>query len=125
MVTGFIDSNIIVDVLRKHPSAEAWLGQQSNLGVTRFDWLEVLHGAINRIEQQRCIRLLRDFELIEIQNSDAEWATQQSMVFSLRYDIDPIDYLIAAPAHRLQLPLYTRNLKHFEPLLGGLAVLAY
>ncbi|MEZ4670169.1 MAG: PIN domain-containing protein [Anaerolineae bacterium] len=125
MVTGFIDSNIIVDVLRKHAPAEAWLSQQSNLGLTRFVWIEVLYGAINRVEQQRCIRLLRDFEIIEIQNADVEWATQQSLALSLRYNIDPIDYLIAAPAHRLQLPLYTRNLKHFGPLLGGLAVLAY
>jgi hypothetical protein len=27
----------------------------------------------------------------------------------------------SAPSYRLQLPLYTRNLKHFAPLLGKLA----
>lgn len=35
------------------------------------------------------------------------------------------DCLIAAPAQRLGVPLYTRNLKHFSPLLGDLAVMAY
>lgn len=31
-----------------------------------------------------------------------------------------MDCLIAASAHRLQLPLYTANRKHFDPLLSGL-----
>ncbi|MEZ4670167.1 MAG: hypothetical protein R3E39_19855 [Anaerolineae bacterium] len=43
----------------------------------------------------------------------------------LSHNVDSFDFLIAALAHRLQLPLYTRNLKHFGPLLGGLAVVAY
>jgi hypothetical protein len=29
--------------------------------------------------------------------------------------------IIVVPSHRLQLTLYTRNLKHFAPLLGRLA----
>jgi hypothetical protein len=36
-----------------------------------------------------------------------------------------IDCLIAAPSHRLNVPLYTMNLKHFTPLLGALAVRPY
>jgi len=32
-----------------------------------------------------------------------------------------MDCLIAAAAFRLQVPLHTRNLKHFAPLLGELA----
>jgi hypothetical protein len=32
---------------------------------------------------------------------------------------------IAAPSYRLQVPLYTRSLKHFAPLLGRLAQQPY
>ena len=36
-----------------------------------------------------------------------------------------VDLLIAAPSQRLQLPLYTHNLKHLSPLLGTLAQKPY
>jgi len=49
------------------------------------------------------------------------WATEQLIVFNLSHNIDVFDCLIAAVSHRLQIPLYTRNLRHFEPLLGPLA----
>lgn len=125
MVKAFLDTNIIVDLLRKHPIADQWLTNQSDLGVTRAVWIEVLFGAENRQEQQRAIRLLGDFELVITTSVDFDWASQKIIQFGLSYKIEPIDYLIAAPSHRLQIPLYTRNLKHMSPLLGTLAQAPY
>lgn len=121
MVTALLDTSIVVDLMRKFPPADAWLKEQSGLGITRMVWLEIVEGALNRVEQQHAIRLLRDFELVEITNADAEWATIQLIAFRLSHDIDAIDCLIAATSHRLNIPLMTHNLKHFTPLLGGLA----
>jgi predicted nucleic acid-binding protein len=39
--------------------------------------------------------------------------------------IGMMDCLIASVSLCLQLPLYTRNLRHFTPLLGTLAVKPY
>jgi len=125
MVKAFLDTNIIVDLLRKHPIADQWLTNQSDLGVTRAVWLEVLFGAENRQEQQRAIQLLGDFELVITTPVDFDWASQKIIQFGLSYKIEPIDYLIAAPSRRLQVPLYTRNLKHMSPLLGTLAQAPY
>ena len=122
---ALLDSNIVVDLLRKHQPAEVWLKTQFNLGVTRSVWLETLEGAENLAEQQRVMTLLNDFELIELTVSDLEWATRQLIKYRLSHNIDAFDCLIAAPAFRLQLPLYTRNLKHFTPLLGSLAQQPY
>lgn len=33
--------------------------------------------------------------------------------------------MMAAVAHRLQLPLFNRNMRHFSPLIGALAVKPY
>ena len=52
---------------------------------------------------------------------DLNWAMQQLRQYRLSHNVGILDCLIAAPAHRLQIPLYTRNLKHLEPLLGTLA----
>lgn len=40
-------------------------------------------------------------------------------------NVDAFDCLVAALSFRLQLPLYTRNLKYFAPLLGHLAQQPY
>lgn len=50
---------------------------------------------------------------------------RQIMKFGISHNVGVIDCLIAAPAHRLKLPLYTTNLKHFTPILGALAVRLY
>ena len=49
----------------------------------------------------------------------------QHVTHRLRFGVGVLDCLIAAPAFRLQLPLYTHNLKHFTPLLGDLAQKPY
>jgi predicted nucleic acid-binding protein len=45
--------------------------------------------------------------------------------FQFSHRIGMEDCLIAAVAYRLQIPLYTHNLKHMTPLLGTLAVKPY
>ena len=52
--------------------------------------------------------------------------TQEALIrLKLNYNIDPFDCLIAATSYRLQTPLYTRNLKHFRPLLRSLTQRPY
>lgn len=125
MVKAILDTNILVDLLRKQSTAENWLAGQRDLAVTRAVWLEVLQGVENIQEQRRAATLLNDFELIELTVSDFDWATRQLIRLHLSHNIGAFDCLIAAPSYRLQVPLYTRNLKHFAPMLGNLAVQPY
>ncbi len=125
MVAALLDTNIIVDLLRKYKPAENWLATQSDLAVTRVVWLEILEGIQNQTQQQRTITLLNDFELVEFTVSDFDWAVRQMMRFRLSHNVDAFDCLIAAPAHRLQIPLLTHNVKHFSPMLGSLAQQPY
>lgn len=52
---------------------------------------------------------------------DSEWAIRQLLRLHLSHGLDSMDCLIASANHRLGIPLYTCNLKHFTPLLGDLA----
>lgn len=45
--------------------------------------------------------------------------------YTLSHNVDALDCLIASVHPRLNMPLYTRNLKHFAPILGSLARLPY
>lgn len=122
MVVGLVDTSIIVDLIRGFPDAHRWLSTITDeLGVTYYVWLEIIQGAANKQKQKTAIQLLRDFQLISATADDVEWAVQSLMRVNLTHNVDALDCLIAATSYRLQIPLYTRNLKHFAPLIGQLA----
>jgi predicted nucleic acid-binding protein len=87
--------------------------------------MEVIKGSPNYQEQQRSIKLLRQLNFIELSPEDLHWAMEQQLKYQLSHGVGILDCLIAAPCARLQIPLYTRNLKHFTPLLGMLAISPY
>lgn len=126
MIDATLDTAIVIDILRGYPSATSWLQQKKHvLGVTRYVWLEVLEGCDNKREQAHAIRILNRFDTVPIENVDVENAVDMFLKHYLRSNTGMLDCLIAAPSYRLQIPLYTRNLKHFRPLLGSLAVAPY
>jgi predicted nucleic acid-binding protein len=122
---GLLDSSVVIDVLREHPPAENWLKSQGQLGVTRIVWLEVIEGAFNKRKQREALKLLRRFALVELTTPDMIWAVNTLIRTNLGYNVDAFDCLIASVSHRLQLPMYTTNMKHFTPLLGSLAQRPY
>lgn len=65
--------------------------------------------------------MLRHFERVDVEPVDFDWAIRQALRYRLSHSVDVMDCVIAAVASRLELPLYTRNLKHFVPVLGSLA----
>lgn len=125
-VDGLLDTNIIIDLLNAHPRAIDWVHSKPlRFGITSITWMEVVYGAQNKAKRDIAFKFMRQFGLFHIDSDDQDWAMKQLFQYRLQYGIDVLDCLIAAPAYRLQLPLYTRNLKHFTPLLGELAVQAY
>jgi len=125
MVDGLVDTSILIDCLRLRAEAQAWLRQQSKLGVSPVVWLEILDGAANRSEQRKAIKLLRPLVRVDPTTEDFEWSIRNAIRFGLSHGVQRSDFMIAATSHRLQIPLYTLNLKHFTPLLGALAKKPY
>jgi predicted nucleic acid-binding protein len=125
MVAGLLDTTILVDLLRKYPPADSWINQQQNLGITTIVWLEVLQGATNKTSQNISFQLLKRFTRIELEVSDVQWAIEAVLAYNLSHSLDGFDALIASVSYRLQVPLYTRNLKHFRHILGNLAQSPY
>lgn len=126
MVSALLDTATVIDLIRGYDRAVQWLSQESHMiGLTKFVWMEVIAGCENKIKVQEATHLLERFELISLDSQDVDWALDQLTLFNLSHNIDPFDCLIAAPSYRLQIPLYTRNLKHFRPLLSKLAQTPY
>jgi len=125
MVTAIIDTSIVIDLLRLHQPALGWISTQTDLGITPIVWLEVLQGVTNKNAQQKAFKLLESFDKIEPAIKDFSWAIEAVTKYHLSHNIDAFDALIAASSYRMQIPLYTRNLKHFSPMLGNLAQQPY
>lgn len=125
MVEALLDTSVVVDILRQYPPAKQWLLKQENLGVASIVWIEILQGSPDKNAQHRALKALRTFERINLNPKDIEWAIEQVTSFSLSHRIGGMDCLIASVNARLQIPLYTTNMKHFTPLLDTLAQRPY
>jgi predicted nucleic acid-binding protein len=119
---ALVDTSILIDIYRRFSPAMSWLQANSGLilGITSVVWMEVLLGAQDKHAQQQLARFLANFSPVYLTQADQQWAMRKLQAYRLRDNVGINDCLIAAPCERLQLPLYTRNLKHFTPLLGTL-----
>jgi predicted nucleic acid-binding protein len=119
MVTdAILDTSILIDLLRGFPPAEEWfatLGRQG-VAITPVVWMETVQGATDRVRRSQAIRFLRRFRIEHPTEDDNRWAMRQTARFHLSHSIQLQDAMIASVAARLAVPLYTTNLKHFQPL---------
>lgn len=119
MVTdAILDTSILIDLLRAFPPATSWfagLGRQ-RLAITPVVWMETIQGATDQIKRAQAIRFLRQFRIEHPTEDDNRWAMRQTASFHLSHGVHLQDAMIASVAARLAVPLYTANLKHFQPL---------
>jgi predicted nucleic acid-binding protein len=126
MTFALVDTTVIVHLLRRYAPALTWYGSQSQeLSIVFTTWLEILEGAPNKAEQTRYTTLLDQFQMVFLTESDQRWAMERLKRFHFSHRIGKEDCQIAAAAHRLQVPLYTHNLKDMKPLIGSLATKPY
>ncbi|MBZ0298368.1 MAG: PIN domain-containing protein [Anaerolineae bacterium] len=126
MTVGLVDTTVIIHSFHKNPAAQAWVDTQATrLSITPITWLEVMYGAGSKVKQAACKAILDRFEMIYLTQADQMWAMGHLARYRLSHGIGMNDCLIAAVAHRLQVPLYTHNLKDMTPLVGSLAIKPY
>lgn len=119
MVTdAILDTSILIDLLRAYPPAAEWFSGRGRLrlAITPVVWMETVQGATDSARRAQAIRLLRQFRIEHPTEDDNRWAMRQAARFHLSHNIHLQDVMIASVAVRLAVPLYTTNLKHFEPL---------
>jgi predicted nucleic acid-binding protein len=74
--------------------------------------MELILGARNKTEQQKTVSLLKSYHLVYPNEADAKWAMEQFENYYLSHQIEMIDCFIAATAVRLDIPIFTRDVKH-------------
>lgn len=121
------DTDIIVDVIRNHPPAVAWLasiGAQS-ITISGFTAFELFAWCRDTAEQQKLRRTLARFRVAWLSPSGCDLALQGYQRLRLSHGIGAFDVLIVQTALELGLPLHTFNVKHFQALPGLQTVQPY
>lgn len=126
MTAGIVDTTVVLHYFRNYSNARTWVDSQPvRLSVVSITWMEVMEGTISKANQTHCKSVLQRFDLLYPTSADQQWAMQQLERFQLSHHIGKDDCLIASVAYRLQLTLYTHNLKDMTPMIGSLAVKPY
>jgi predicted nucleic acid-binding protein len=126
MTRAIVDTTVILHLFRRYAPALAWYSAITmRLGVTSITWIEVLYGAGSKSKLNTCKTILAAFDLQYLTTVDQDWAISRMEQYRLSHGVATNDCLIAAVAARLQVPLYTHNLKDMTSLIGSLAVKPY
>lgn len=109
-----VDTCIIIDVLRGNAGALSWLKHQpGDIFLCATSISEVRAGERGAAERLQFDRLLRHFTTIVIDAPAAERAGTLLRQFAKSHGVALGDAQIAAAALERDIPLATRNLKHF------------
>lgn len=117
MAVVLLDTSILIDHLRGQVGATDALrdaaGRGHQLAASVLTRVEVLAG-MRPSEERATRRLLDILDWVDVDEAVAEDAGRLANYYLRSHPgIDPVDYVIAATADRLDAILWTRNLKHF------------
>jgi predicted nucleic acid-binding protein len=115
-----LDTDIMIDVLRRYPPAVAWL---TSLGTTQlalpsYVVMELIQGCHNKAEQDQLERTLTAYQIVWPSGAACDAALASFVQHWLSHGLGIIDALIAHTALELNFPLYTFNQKHYDPMPG-------
>ncbi len=122
MAPALIDSDILIDVLRRTSATAAWLsdyGRSNDLTTSVVNQFELLRGAGSSAARAQIAALLDNFVIIDLDVSGAMAAA--AIHIELRTQgrsIDTGDTLIAGIARSRGMAVVTRNRRDFDRVQG-------
>ena len=118
MITAVVDTTVVIHVVRKNPTALAWLaGQSGILAITPITWMEVMATVANKRAQADTLTIVQGFEMVYLTPADMDWAMQQMLLHKFSKGVKTMDCFIASVVHRLNVPICTHNVKDFLKIL--------
>lgn len=112
-----LDSDILIDVQRNHPSAVRWFSQQARLpSVPGLVVMELIQDAENNRQVETAMKLVAPLPVVWPTEADCKLALSLFRTFHLSQGLGLLDSLIAACAIGLKTPLCTFNAKHYRAI---------
>lgn len=123
-----LDSDVLIDVLRKYPPAAAWfnaLHEYEELVIPGYVVMELIQGCRNKAEQESVRRELGVYGVIWPSPTDCDRALEVFATYRLSHNAGLLDVLIGQTALALGVPLYTFNQRHYNFIPGMQTVQPY
>lgn len=123
-----LDSDVLVDLLRKYPPAVAWfdaLHEDEELVVSGYVVMELIQGCRNRAEQDRVQRELTTYGIVWLSPTDCDQALKVFTAHRLSHNAGLLDVLIGQTAVALGTPLHTFNQRHYSFIPGVQTIQPY
>ena len=122
-----VDTDVVIDVLRQHPAAVAWLGTigQTPLAFPGFVLMEVLQGCRDAAEVRHARAQLSTYRVLWPSVAACDAAVDTYASLRLSHGIGLLDSLIAHTTIEAGLILHTLNPKHYSAVPGLQAVRPY
>jgi predicted nucleic acid-binding protein len=114
-----LDTDILIDLVRRHPAASAWFAALPELPtVAGFAALELAYGCRDAAELRAVRAFLRVFPMAWPTEEDLRRALVDYAPLRLSHGLGLLDAVIAATAVGLDLSLVTFNVRHFGAVPG-------
>ena len=122
-----LDTDIIIDILRKYPPAIAWLKSldDEEIILPGFVVMELIQGCRNKTEQEKVQKTLTAYGMTWPSTTTCDEALAIFTHFHLSHSLGLLDALIGESAVALNLPLHTFNQKHYAAIPGLTTVQPY
>ena len=110
-----LDTDVLIDVQRGHPSALAWFASLTDLpAVSGFVVMELVQDARNAGEVRQALKLVAPLRIVWPTQADCTRALSDFTAYHLSHGLGLLDALIASCAVGLSATLCTFNVKHYQ-----------
>ena len=123
-----LDSDVLIDLLRKYPPAMAWfdtLQEDEELMVSGYVFMELIQGCRNKVEQDSVQRELATYGVVWLSQTDCDRALDVFAMYRLSHNAGLLDVLIGQTAVALGVPLHIFNQRHYGFIPGIRTVQPY
>jgi len=113
-----LDSDIMIDILRKHAPATAWLSSlgDEEIALSGFVIMELIQGCRNKAEQEKLEKSVTSYSVVWPSSKTCEEALSVFSRYHLSHSLGLLDALIGETALVFNLPLHTFNQKHYAAI---------
>lgn len=122
-----LDSDIMIDLLRKHPPAITWIASlgDEEIALSGFVMMELIQGCRNKAEQEKLARSVTSYSVVWPSSKTCDEALSVFSLYHLSHALGLLDALIGETALALNLPLHTFNQKHYAAIPNLITVQPY
>ena len=124
MTKSIADTNILIEIYRNNPISKLWFSTQQDIAIPSITWLELMEGSRGKAGERKNLQIIAQFGMEFLTIADQQWAMNQLLRFRLSHGVSFKDFLIASVCNRLQVPLFTKNVKDFLPMLNKQLVIS-